>query len=127
MTLVLISGCPQLSPVERQAYNLFTGTKASLVQYRSTHTECAPFDSVTGLSSHVEIKACADNNRITSGKDALIDAAEVYCSGKDFEANGACNPPNKTDPLFPQAKAKLQAAIDSLNQITKDVKGTVKP
>lgn len=116
---LVAGGC---TPVERTAYNLFTGTKAGLVKYRAKHPECS-FDATTGLSASVTVEACTLNNRITSGKDALITAAEVYCSGPNFEAGGTCDAPKKGDPAAPQAAAKLSAAVSSLQQIIRDAKG----
>lgn len=122
MILVLfLIGC---SPVERQAYNLVVGGKAALVSYRAKHTECN-FDLQTGLSANTSVAACITNNRLTSGKDAIVDAAEVYCSGNEFETGGTCNPPAKGTAAFTQAQAKLKAAIASYEQIEKDVKGVL--
>lgn len=119
---LVISGC---TPTERLAYNTVVGAKASLVSFRAKHPECS-FDAVTGLSQNVKVPVCTVNNRLTAAKDAIIDAAEVYCSGPDFENGGACNPPKKGTPGFAQAQAKLQSAIASYKQIEKDVSTVLK-
>lgn len=116
-----LAGCP---PIERDAYIAVTGTKAALVDYRGRHPECAPYDAVSGLSN-VKLTPCIANNRLTSAKDAIIDAAEVYCAGKDFETGGACNPPAKGTPGYEQGAAKLKAAMASYRQIESDVKGVI--
>jgi hypothetical protein len=120
---VAFAGCP---PIERDAYTLVTGAKAALVDFRGRHSECAPFDALSGLSANVKLGPCILNNRLTSAKDAIVDAAEVYCSGKDFENGGACNPPAKGTPGYEQAAAKLKAAIASYHQIEKDAGGVLK-
>ena|SRR5712664_1971656 len=121
LAVVLLVGC---SPLERQAYNLVVGGKAALVDFRARHPECAATNP-TGLSPVTTATACIANNRLTSAKDAIIDALEVYCSGKDFEAGGACNAPAKGTPGFDQAATKLKAAISSYEQIEKDVRGVL--
>jgi hypothetical protein len=115
--LVFLSGC---TPLERAAYSGVVGAKAALVQFRSQHPECA-FDATTGLSANVKSVACTANNRLTAAKDAIIDAAEVYCSGTTFETGGACNPPAKGTNAYTESAGKLKAAIASYNQIQKDV------
>lgn len=124
LTCALLVSC---SPVERQAYNIVVGGKAALVSYRANHPECN-FDLATGLSSDTKTTACITNNRLTSAKDAIIDAAEVYCAGKDFDAvpGGVCNAPKKGTPGAEQAIAKLKAAVASYEQIERDVKGALK-
>jgi len=115
-----VAGCPA---IERDAFVAVTGAKAALVDFRGRHPECAPFDALSGLSSNTKVESCIANNRITSAKDAIIDAAEVYCSGKDFENGGACNPPAKGSPGYEQAAAKLKAAMASYRQIEADTRG----
>lgn len=125
IVLVLSSFLIGCDPVERTAYNIVVGGKSALTSYRTKHPECN-FDLQTGLSSNTTTSACIANNRLTSGKDAIVDAAEVYCSGNEFETGGACNPPAKGTPGFTQAQAKLKAAIASYEQIERDVKGVLK-
>jgi hypothetical protein len=123
VVLVALSfaGCP---PVERDAYGIVTGGKAALTDFRGRHPECGPFDPVSGLSQNVTLTPCIANNRLTSAKDAIVDAGEVYCAGKDFGQPGApCNPPAKGSPGYEQAAAKLKAAIASYRQIERDTKG----
>ena len=66
-----VAGCP---PLERSAYTVVVGAKAGLVDFRGRHPECAPYDAVSGFSD-VKLTPCIANNRLTSGKDAVIDAA----------------------------------------------------
>lgn len=122
LTCALLVSC---SPVEQQAYNIVVGSKAALTTYRANHVECN-FDLASGLSNNTSVPACVINNRLTSAKDAIIDAAEVYCSGPDFDTMGACNAPKKGTPGAEQAQAKLKAAVASYEQIERDVKGVLK-
>jgi hypothetical protein len=94
---LVMAGC---TPIERQAYNVIVSSKAFIV--------------------------CATLSRAVFAQNALVDAAEVYCSGPQFEAGGACQPPQKGTPALQQATAKLQAAIASYQQIENEVKGAVK-
>ena len=111
-TLILIVsiGC---TPLERQAYNTVVGAKAFIGDQKKQHPECATVNS----------QICEYLSRATSAKDALIDAAEIYCSGPDFETGGVCNAPKKGTPAYDTATAKLKAAIANYNQFEKDVKG----
>lgn len=120
---ILMIGC---SPLERQAYNIVVGSKAALVKYRSNHPECGTFDAVTGMSAATKIYECSLNNRLTAAKDLVIDAAEIYCSGKDFENGGACNPPSKNSPGYQQAVDKLRSAIASYESVERDFNNAVK-
>ncbi|MGH7744434.1 MAG: hypothetical protein ACREQ5_06375 [Candidatus Dormibacteria bacterium] len=110
--------------MERMAYDAVVGGKAALLTYRSDHPQCI-FDAVTGLSNIVSDYSCVLNNRLTAAKDAIIDAAEIYCSGTDFESGGACNPLSKSSPGYAQAVAKLRAAITSYNQVYTDFKTAI--
>jgi len=105
-------GCTSL---ERQAYNVIVTAKAFLDAEKKLHPECTT-ESTT---------LCHDLAQATRAKDALIDAAEVYCSGPQFEAGGSCQPPAKGTPVSDQAIAKLKAAIAIYNQIAADLKGAI--
>lgn len=111
--LLLTTAC---SPLERQAYNTVVAAKAFLDKEKSAHPECTP--GATG-------SFCQFLTKATSAKDSIVDAAEVYCSGKDFESGGNCNPPAKGTPAADQAAAKLRAAIAIYNQAAKDLKGAI--
>lgn len=111
----LIWGCDSL---ERKAYNTVVGAKAFLDDMKSKHPEC-----VAGTASTSTI--CDSLRRATGAKDALIDAAEVYCSGPQFETGGVCQPPAKGTPALQQATAKLQAAISNYTTIESDVRKAV--
>ncbi len=106
-------GCTSL---EKQAYNVIVGAKAFLDAEKKMHPECTT-ESTT---------LCADLAQATRAKDGLIDAAEIYCSGPQFEAGGACQPPAKGTPASDQAIAKLKAAISLYNQTAADLKGVIK-
>lgn len=118
---MIMAGCPK---EERVAYNLVAGGKAALVDFRGRHQECQPYDTITGLSP-VKLSQCEAQNRLTSAKDTIIDAANVYCSGADFDKGGVCNPPAKGSPASQQALAKLKAAIANYEQVEKDVQGII--
>lgn len=109
---VILAGC---TPLEISAYRTIVGAKAFLDNEKKAHPECATATSIV----------CTDLAKATAAKDALIDAAEVYCSGPQFDtANGPCTPssdPNKKA----LAAQKLNAAIANYNQILKDVKGVL--
>lgn len=102
------AGC---DPIERQAYKTAVGAKAFLDSEKAQHPEC-PGDAAI----------CVALARATAAKDALIDAAEVYCSGPAFESGGECQPPAKGTPAADQAVAKLKAAIKLHDQAFADLK-----
>lgn len=108
-----MAGCPAL---ERDAYNTVVGAKAFIDAEKKIHPEC-----VNLAASNL----CMNLGKATSAKDALIDAAEVYCSGPQFEAGGPCQPPAKGTAAYTQAEAKLKAAIAAYKQVEKDVKGAI--
>jgi len=103
------------SPIEKQAYNTIVAAKAFLDSEKKVHSEC-PAAGTT---------LCQNLSRATAAKDALIDAAEIYCSSPAFESGGACTPPAKGTPASDQAIAKLKAAIATYNQLEKDVRGSL--
>lgn len=110
--LGLMVGC---SPLEKQAYNVIVAAKAFLDAEKKLHPECTPGSSVS---------MCANLEHATAAKDSLIDAAEIYCSGPQFEAGGACEPPAKGTLAYDQASAKLKAAIAGYAQAEKDVRAS---
>jgi hypothetical protein len=114
LTLVLTLSLIACSPLERQAYNVIVGAKAFLDVQKKLHPECTVQPNTTAI--------CIDLARATAAKDLLIDAAEVYCSGPQFENGGACQPPAKGTPAAAQAAAKLKAAIGAYNQIQENIK-----
>jgi hypothetical protein len=112
--LCLVSiGC---TPIEDQAYKTIVGAKAFLDAEKAAHPECA---------SNITATVCVDLKRATSSKDFLIDAAETYCAGPQFETGGACQPPAKGTPALTQATAKLKAAIAAYSQSATDLKGAL--
>lgn len=120
LTLTL-TGCPKL---ERDAYNITVASKAALVKFRANHPECGPFNPITGHGpEQFSALPCVANNRITSAKDIIIDAAEVYCSSPAFETGGTCSPPAKGTSAYQIAADKLNAAIRNYTQVEADFKG----
>lgn len=113
---VIEIGC---TPIERQAYNVFVGAKAFLDAEKKMHPECAQ------ASAGVPSALCVDLSRATAAKDLLIDAAEAYCAGPQFEVGKACEPPAKGTPAYDQAVSKLKAAITNYNQTAADLKGVL--
>lgn len=115
-TLVLVIGLLgstiACDPVEKQAYKAIVASKAFLDAEKAQHTECPA--AGTAL--------CQALTRATAAKDELIDAAEVYCSGPQFESGGPCQPPAKGTPAGDQALAKLRAAIAIHDQAFRDFK-----
>src|SRR5689334_3047469 len=103
VAMLLTVGCTSL---EKLAYNTVVGAKAFLDTQKQIHSECPTSGS----------PYCLKLRQATAAKDALIDAAEVYCSGPEFETGGACEPPKKGSAAYDQAVAKLKAAIAAYNQ-----------
>lgn len=108
-------GLVACAPVERTAYNTFVAAKAFLDKTKTQHPECPAASSTV----------CTDIVKAVSAKDALIDAAEVYCSGPAFESGGVCDAPKKGTPAYQQAVDKLKAAISHYNQTAADLKGVL--
>lgn len=104
------------TPLEKQAYRTIVAAKAFIDAEKAQHPECATTPSTS---------ACVMLKQATSAKDALIDAAEVYCASPSFDAGGPCTPPAKGTPAAQVATDKLKAAISSYNQIYNDVKGAI--
>lgn len=107
---VFLVGC---TPLEKQAYETVVAANATIKTLKVQHPECST--STAGI--------CGKLTQAVAAKDALIDAAEVYCAGPSFNAGGACNPPAKGTPAATQATAKLQSALTSWNQIAVDIRG----
>lgn len=117
--ILFLSGCTSL---ERTAYNVIVSSNAFLKKVKSNHPECIPTQAgTTGTPS----QTCVLLSQATAGKDALIDAIEVYCSGPNFNNGGACDPPKKGQPGYQSAVDKLSAALNSYEQLEKDLKGAL--
>lgn len=112
--ILTMTGCPA---VERDAYNAIVAGKAFTDSVKSKHPECTPANAAT---------VCMALRKAVAAKDAIIDAAEVYCAGPNFNGGGACDPPAKNSAAATQAVAKIQAAIAGYNQAAADLKGLVK-
>lgn len=121
--LIALTGC---SSLERQAYNIIVGSKAFTQNISAKHPECGTRD-VNGIwqSAHNSAGVCSAIDKGIAAKDLLIDAAEAYCAGADFETGGACNvPTSKT--LKDQLAAKVQAAIQGYEQSETDIRALIK-
>ena len=101
--------------IEISAYQAVVGAKAFIDAEKKMHPECP--NSTT---------LCGDLEKATAAKDLLIDAAEAYCAGPQFEAGGACQPPAKGTDAYQQAAHKLTAALANYNQTAADLKGILK-
>lgn len=110
----LLSGC---SPLETQAYRAIVGAKAFIDAEHKIHPEC------TATATQ---EPCTYLVRAAAAKDLMIDAAEVYCSGPQFEAGGKCQPPSKGTAAYDMATAKLKAAISTYSQAQSDFNKAVK-
>jgi hypothetical protein len=116
MTLILVlcfslAGCPK---IEKDAYLAATGAKAFLDSVKSKHPECNQ-PNTTGDTCDYLRKAIA-------AKDVLIDAGEIYCGSAVFDNGGACTPPDKKSPAYQTAQDKLRAALQSYEQVEKDLR-----
>lgn len=121
--MLILSGC---SALERQAYNVIVASKAFTLSISAKHPECGTRDA-NGLwvSAHNSAGVCSAIDKGISAKDLLIDAAETYCAGTDFEAGGPCNAPtDKT--IKSQLAAKVAAAISNYEQTETDLRGLIK-
>jgi hypothetical protein len=102
------------------AYDLAIAAKAFTDKIKSQHPECATAAGVPGSST-----LCVDLARAISAKDTLIDAAEIYCAGPNFNGGGSCDPPAPGTPALTQATAKLNAAMASYSAFESDLKGVL--
>lgn len=110
-----LAGCPKTEAV---AYQTAIASQAYIHKTQAQHPECANGATTPQL--------CSILSQAVSAQHALIDAAEVYCAGPDFDSGkGACQPPAKGTPGAAQAQAKLQSALQNYNQIAADLKAAV--
>ncbi len=112
---IIFGGCPKPIGV---AYKTVVGSKAFLDSVKASHPECTK-------PENTNLKLCVLLVQATSAKDLLIDAGEIFCGGQGFEKGGACNPPSKGTPGYQIAVDKLNAAIQSYEQIEKNLKGVL--
>jgi len=120
---VTLSGCAAIKsnpphpgttdPLANNAYDVIVGAKGYLESEKSQHPECATTPNTS---------TCSLIRQAIGGKDLLIDALSVYCSGPNFLNGGVCDPPAKGTPAYAQAAVKLQAAISNYNTIAADLK-----
>jgi len=94
------------------AYNTIVAAKGFLDSEKRQHPECPATQS----------NVCIRIAQAVGAKDLMIDATTVYCSGPNFLAGGACDPPAAGTPAWTQASIKLQAAMTNYNQIAADLK-----
>ena len=122
IALVLMLGLVGCSPVEVQAYRAVVGAKAFTKSIATAHPECGTRDANDKfVSAHNPAGVCVALEKGIAAKDVLIDLAETYCAGSDFDTGGHCNPPtDKT--VKNQLAAKITAAIQVYEQTETDVK-----
>lgn len=110
--------------IERQAYRTFVSAKAFIDAERKVHPECGP---------QAVAPVCSALNRATAAKDLIIDAANVYCAGPQFDSTDLqlpssaklCQPAKKGTPAADQALAKLHAALAAYAQTEIDLKNAL--
>jgi hypothetical protein len=128
-SLVTITGC---SPVEVQAYRIIVGAKAFTKSIGKAHPECGTRDANDHWISAHKLDSdgdpdytCAALDKAIAAKDVLIDLAEEYCAGPDFESGGPCDSPaDKT--VKSQLEAKIKSAISLYAQTETDLKSLLK-
>lgn len=109
---VSLAGCPR---VEKDAYLAATGAKAFLDDLKTKHPEC----------SMTKSEICEYIFKATAAKDLLVDAGEAYCANSAFSTGGPCNPPDKSTPAYKVAQDRLRAALQSYEQIEKDLRAVI--
>jgi hypothetical protein len=122
LCVALIGGLTGCSPVEVQAYRIIVGAKAFTTSLGNSHQECGARDSNQHWVPTANTSAvCNSIVKAIAAKDLMIDIAELYCSGPEFETGGACTPP-KDKGVQAQLVAKLKFAIQNYEQTETDVK-----
>lgn len=119
MLCFAMAGCPK---VEKDAYLTVTGAKSFLQKVASDYS-CPTPENPNAIPKDKGI--CNFVPLAVAAKDALIDAGEIYCAGKDFENGGACNTPAKNTPAYDQAYAKLSAALVTYKRIENDLRKAI--
>jgi hypothetical protein len=119
VAMLTFTGC---SPVEVQAYRIIVGAKAFTTSIGNAHPECGSRDANQHwVSAHNSSGACSALDKTIAAKDVLIDIAELYCSGPDFENGGSCNPPTDKG-VQAQLVSKIKFAIQNYEQTEIDLK-----
>jgi hypothetical protein len=118
-----LTGC---SSLEHQAYNVIVASKAFTKSISDKHPECGTRD-VNGrwVSGGNQAGVCVALSKGIAAKDLLIDAAEEYCAGSDFETGGACNAPT-SQTIKSQLVSKVKAAISGYEQAEMDLRAAIK-
>ena len=120
--MVFITGC---SSLEHQAYNAIVGAKAFTQSISAQHPECGTRDANGHwVPSSSTAGVCVSLAKGIEAKDLLIDAAEEYCAGTDFQNGGPCDSPtDKT--LKNQLASKVQAALQNYAQTEADIRSLI--
>ena len=119
VALIGLTGC---SPIEVQAYRIIVGAKAFTTSLGNSHPECGSRDSNQHwVPSANTSPVCSSIVKTIAAKDLMIDIAELYCSGPEFESGGPCTPPADKG-VQAQLVAKLKFAIQNYEQTETDVK-----
>lgn len=105
----LVIGCTTL---EKVAYRTVVASKAFLDSVKAKHPECGPPNRAN---------ICVALRKATAGKDALVDAGEVYCGVATFGNDN-------TTPCHPvkSAEATLQNALANYQRAEKDLKAVIR-
>jgi hypothetical protein len=112
--IAITLACPG-AQLEQTARDVSASLGGLLQTAQSEHQEC-----LTDASS----TTCHTIQRGVSGQNALVTALETYCSWST-----TAPPPDSTTQCVPvaSAQAALKSAISNANELTTEVKGTVKP
>lgn len=112
LTLLLSAGC---SPLEVQARNAAAAAQGFIQQAQKNHqAECN--------ATPTKPFPCQMINQAVAAQNLLIDAIEQYC-GWPAGAQPPADAVNHACAKNVSAQQRLQAAVDSVNQIIKDYKG----
>ena len=114
---ILLCGfaCPASQPLEQNARDASASLGGVVSAAQAQHQECL---------SDATSTTCQTIKRGVSGQNALVTAIETYCGWSTTTP-----PPDTTATCVPvkSAASALQSAISNANQLTTEVKGTVKP
>lgn len=112
--LAITLACPTPA-LEQNARDASASLGGLLTAAQAQHQECvADSTPVT----------CQTIKRGVSGQNALITSLETYCG---WDVTGAPPPVGTQCTPVTSAESALQSAITNANQLTNEVKGTVKP
>ncbi len=112
---LLLAACPKAA-LEQNARDVAASLGGLLTSAQAQHQECVS-DSSPAI--------CQTIKRGISGQNALVTSLETYCGWSLTDAT----PPPVGTACTPVAEAEsaLKSAIANANQLTTEIKGTVKP